>query len=128
MAQDPPFKISPELHELAERNVEQARAAYGLFMDFLTQAKDASSKAPPNAIMPGFIPIQKRAIEIAQENGERFFALAADLAQANNLQSVLALESLYVQAQLQACAFQAQELGRLMANAIPAFSRTIAIP
>lgn len=67
MAQDPHFEISPELHELAERNVEQARAAYGLFMDFLMQATDASSKAPLNMVMPGLKPIQKRATEIAQE-------------------------------------------------------------
>lgn len=35
MADNPPFEIPAELHALAERNVQQARAAYGLFMDFM---------------------------------------------------------------------------------------------
>ena len=38
MADKPSFEIPPELRDLAEKNVEQARAAYGHFMDFLTQA------------------------------------------------------------------------------------------
>ena len=38
MAQTPPFEIPQQLRELAERNVEQARAAYGQFMDAMVQA------------------------------------------------------------------------------------------
>ena len=72
MADNPPFEIPAELHALAERNVQQARAAYGLFMDFMIQAMDASSKTP-NAISPALRPIQERVIEFANENAERFF-------------------------------------------------------
>jgi hypothetical protein len=128
MAHDPPFELPPELNALAGRNVEQARAAYGLFMDFLTQAMNASSKMPPNTIIPAFRPIQERAIEFANENAERFFVLATELAQAKDIQAVLTLESQYAQNQMQAYAAQAQELGRLMAKVMPTFSRTIAIP
>ena len=38
MAQTPPFEIPQQLRELAERNVEQARTAYGQFMDAMVQA------------------------------------------------------------------------------------------
>ena len=133
MADNPPFEIPAELHALAERNVQQARAAYGLFMDFMIQAMDASSKTP-NAILPAFcLPgasraIQERVIEFANENAERFFVLAGEIAQAKNIQAVLTLESQYAQNQMQACASQAQELGRLMSSVMPKFGRTIAIP
>jgi hypothetical protein len=36
-------------------------------MVFLTQAMDASSKAPGNALMPGFNAVQERVIELAKE-------------------------------------------------------------
>jgi hypothetical protein len=128
MVDNPPFEIPPELRELVEKNVEQARAAYGQFMDFLTQAMDASSKAPPNMILPGLGAVRERAIELAKENGERFFNLANALARAKDIQEVLALQSQYAQTQMQSYAVQAKELGGLMARVIPAFGRTIAIP
>ena len=109
MADNPPFEIPAELHALAERNVH------------------ASSKTP-NAISPALRPIQERVIEFANENAERFFVLAGEIAQAKNIQAVLTLESQYAQNQMQACASQAQELGRLMSSVMPKFGRTIAIP
>ena len=33
MGDTPSFEIPPQLREMAEKNVEQARAAYGQFMD-----------------------------------------------------------------------------------------------
>jgi hypothetical protein len=128
MADELPFEIWPEVHTLAQRNVEQARLAYGQFMDFLTQTLSASSKVAPNALFPGFRTAQERAIEFARENAERFFTLESELARANNMQQVLTLQSAYVQAQMKAYSLQAQELGRLMAANIPKFSRTIAVP
>ena len=128
MSDNPSFEIPPELRELAEKNIEQARAAYDQFMVFLTQAMDASSKAPGNALMPGFNAVQERVIELAKENAERFFALASGLARAKNVQEMLTLEGQYAQAQMQAYAYQAQELGRLMAAAMPKFGRSISIP
>jgi hypothetical protein len=41
MGDKPSFEIPPELRDMAEKNVEQARVAYGQFMDFLTQAMGA---------------------------------------------------------------------------------------
>ena len=54
MAETPSFEIPPELREMAEKNVEQARAAYGQFMDFLTQAMGAWATSPGSAEMGGF--------------------------------------------------------------------------
>lgn len=125
MADDPRFDIPLELRELVEKNVEQAQAAYGQFIDFLTQV---SSMAPPNKMLPGLEAVRERAIEFAKENGERFFDLASALARANNIQEVLTLQGQYAQTQMQSYAVQAKELGGMLARVLPAYGRTIAIP
>lgn len=118
MAQNNPFEIPQQLRELAERNVEQARAAYGQFMDAMVQATGMWSTAmPANAMTSGFKVVQDRGIRFAKQNAEACFALATELANAKDLQDVLAIQSRYAQTQMQAYALQAQELGRLMAEA-----------
>jgi hypothetical protein len=49
MAQNKPFELPQQLRELAEKNIEQARAAYAQFMDAMTQAVTAWSTAPSSA-------------------------------------------------------------------------------
>ena len=124
MGDKPPFEIPPELRDMAEKNVEQARAAYGQFMDFLTQAMGAWAKSTGtvemggfNAQMGGFKAVQERAIGFAKENAERSFALASDLAKAKDVQEVLTLQSRYAQTQMQTFGIQAQQLSWLMADA-----------
>jgi len=118
MAETPSFEIPPELREMAEKNVEQARAAYGQFMDFLTQAMGAWAKLPGGAEMGGFGVVQERAVGFAKENAERSFALASDLSRAKDMQEVLTLQSRYVQTQMQTFGIQAQQLSWLMADAL----------
>jgi phasin len=118
MVDKPPFEIPSELRDLTEKNIEQARAAYGQFMDFLTQTMNAWSGAPSNAMTAGFRAVQDRAIGFAKENAEGSFALASELANAKDMQEVLTLQSRYAQTQIQTYARQVQELGQLMSKAI----------
>ena len=118
MAETPSFEIPPELREMAEKNVEQARAAYGQFMDFLTQAMSAWATSPVSAEMGGFAAIQERAIAFAKENAERSFTLASELARAKDVQEVLNLLSRYAQTQMQTFGIQVQQLSWLMADAV----------
>ena len=118
MAENPSFEIPPELRDMAEKNVEQARAAYGQFMDFVTQAMGAWATGPGGAEMSGFRAAQERAIAFAKENAERSFALASDLARAKDVQEVLTLQSRYAQTQMQTFGIQAQQLAWLMADAL----------
>lgn len=115
MAATPPFEIPPELRELAEKNIEQARAAYGQFMDFLTQAIGASSRASSE-----FRVVQERAIQFARENADRSFSLGRELARAKDVQEVLTLHSQFMQTQMQSYALQTQELGQLLSEAMHA--------
>jgi hypothetical protein len=118
MADHPPFEIPPELRDLAEKNVEQARAAYGHFMEFLTQAVSAWGGTPAGELGSGFRSVQEKAIAFAKENAERSFALASDLARAKNMQEVLTLQSRFVQMQMQTFGIQAQQMSWLMADAM----------
>ena len=121
MADKPTFEIPPELREIAERNVEQARQAYGQFMDFVTKAMGAWADTAGHAEMAGFKAAQEKAIAFAKENAERSFALASDLARAKDVQEVLTLQSRYAQTQMQTFGIQAQQLTWLMADAMRDF-------
>jgi hypothetical protein len=107
------------MRDLAEKNVEQACAAFGQMMDAMTQAMGMWSKGiPSNEMTSGFRVVQNRAVRIAKQNAEAGFALASNLANAKDMQEVLSLQSHYAQTQMQSYALQAQELGRLMAEAL----------
>ena len=109
------FEIPQQLRELAQKNVEQARAAYGQFMDAMAQAVSAWSSASSDT--SAFKAVQDGAIRFAKENAEAGFALANELTKAKDLQDVLRLQSGFAQKQMESYARQAQELGRLMAEA-----------
>jgi hypothetical protein len=121
MADMPSFEIPPELRDFAERNVEQARVAYGQFMDFLAKAMGAWANTAGVDEMTGFKAAQEKAIAFAKENAERSFALASDLARAKDIQEVLTLQSRYAQTQMQTFGIQAQQLSWMMADAMRDF-------
>ena len=125
MAPNQSFEIPQQLRELTEKNVEQARAVYGQFMDAMTQSMGVWLNAmPSNEMTSRFEAVQKKAIRFAKQNAEAGFQLATELANAKDIQDVLALQSRYAQTQMQNYALQAQELGRLMAEAIQPADRS----
>ena len=110
-----PFEIPQQLRDLAQKNIEYASAVYGQFMDAMTQPMIMSSKTmPANEMTYGFKAVHERATKFAKQNAEAGFALASELANANDMQEVFALQSRHAQAQMQAYALQARELGQLM--------------
>jgi hypothetical protein len=118
MAASPNFEIPPQLRELAEKNLEQARAGYGQFMDAMTQAMGTWAQgAPAHPMTAGFKVVQDRAIKFAKQNAEAYFNLASELASAKDLTDVMGIQARHAQASMQTYALQAQELGRLMMEA-----------
>jgi hypothetical protein len=118
MVEKQSFEIPQQLRELAERNIEQARTAYGQFMDAMTQAMGLWTTAlPSNEVTSGFKAVQDRAVRFAKQNAEACFAMASELANAKDIQDVLAIQSRYAQTQMHTYSIQAQELARLMAEA-----------
>ncbi len=118
MAGQPNFEIPQHLRELTEKNLEQARAGYGQFMDAMTQAMGFWAKAAPaNAMTSGFNVVQERSVKFAKQNAEACFNLASELANAKDLTDIMGIQARHAQTFMQTCALQTQELSRLMMEA-----------
>ena len=116
MYEKPQFEIPEQVRELAERNVEQARAAYTQFMDMARQAQNMVSKSQ-GVMTQSALDIQSRAMRYAEQNIDASFSFASDLARARDLREYLEVQQRWAQQQMQAYAQQAQDLGRMMAEA-----------
>ena len=99
MAPAPLFEFPAQMRELAERNVEQVRAAYGQFLDAARNAQDMiATMVPDSPMKAGVKQVQERTMRFAQQNIDVSFSLASELAKAYSA--------------------QAQELGHVMAEAV----------
>ena len=116
MYETPHFEIPEAVREIAERNVEQARSAYTQFMDMTRQAQDLVVKSQ-GAMAASARDIQARAMRYAEQNIDDSFRFASDLARARDLKEYVEIQTKYAQQQMQAYASQAQDLGRMMADA-----------
>ncbi len=114
-----PFEMPKEMRELAEKNVEQAQAAYRQFSDAITQAMGMWSKAiPANDMTSGLAVVQDRTVRFAKQNADAAFELATKIAKAKDIQEILSLQSSYAQSQVQSYVMQTQEMGRIMSDAM----------
>ena len=121
-----PFQMPDEIRDLAEKNVEQARAGYHQFMDAMTQARGMWSKGiPENQMASGLKVVQDRAIGFAKQNAEAGLSLASDLAKAKDVSEIMSMQGRFAQTQMQSYALQAQELGPLMTEAIQGMQRKV---
>jgi hypothetical protein len=118
MAENKPFEILPQVRELAEKNIDQARQFYEQWMEGVSQVMSMWSASPAGGMVPGFDSLRDRTIKFAKDNAEAAFALAEELAQAKDMQHLMTLQSQYAQAQMRSYAVQTQELGRLMTDAL----------
>jgi phasin len=116
MYDKPQFEIPEAVREMAERNVEQARSAYQQFMDMARQAQEMISKSQ-GAMAAGAMEIQQRAMRMAEQNIDSNFKFAHDLARARDLKEYLEIQTRHTQTQMKVYAEQAQDLGRMMAEA-----------
>jgi hypothetical protein len=110
------FEIPATVRELAERNVQQARAAYAQFIDAARKAQEVAAKSS-DAMAAGAREVQAKALGYAESNVDASFAFATDLARARDVKELMAIQQRYAAKQAQTYAKQAQELGRLLADA-----------
>lgn len=116
MADLPSFEIPQAVRDIAEKNVEQARSAYQKFADMAKQAQDTVAKSQ-GVLTMGTQELQTKAMAFAQANIDENFAFAAALARARSLTEYAEIQTKFAQKQMQTYTTQAQELGRLMAEA-----------
>lgn len=112
----PEFEIPQQVREMAERNLEQTRAAYQQFLDMAQQAQTMAAQSQ-GAMMQSALEIQGKAMKFAEANTEQGFKLASELARAKDMNEYVEIQTKHAQAQMQTFNDQAQELGRLMSDA-----------
>lgn len=118
MVSGPQFEFPAQMRELAERNVEQVRAACGQFLDAARKAQDMmGTMVPDNPMTAGMKQVQERTMRFTQQNLDAGFTLAGELAAAKDFKEMLEVQNRHAQLQMVAYSAQAQELGRLIAEA-----------
>ncbi|MEZ5856113.1 MAG: phasin family protein [Hyphomicrobiaceae bacterium] len=116
MSDKPPFEIPEPMRELAEKNVEQARQAYSQFIEMARKAQEMMVQSQ-GAMAASAQEVQGKAMRYAQDNLDANFAFASELARARDLKEAMEIQQRYAQRQMRSYADQAQDLGRLMADA-----------
>ena len=116
MVDTPQFEIPQPVRDMAEKNVEQARAAYNQFLDMAKKTQEMMAKST-DAMAASALEVQARAIKYAEQNVNASFAFASDLARARDLKEFMEIQARYAQRQMQAYAEQAQDLGRMVGEA-----------
>jgi hypothetical protein len=117
MADAPQFEFPAQMRELAEKNVAQARAACGQFMDAARKVQDViGTMLPKNSMTVGIKQAHEQAMGFTRQNIDASF-LASELAKAKDFPEMLEIQGRHAQRQMAAYSTQAQELGRLMAGA-----------
>ena len=116
MYDKPQLEIPEAVRHMAERNVDQARSAYNQFMDMARQTQTMGAKAQ-GSMAETALEIQSRALRFAEQNMDAGFQCASELARARDLKEYLEIQSRHAQKQMQSYAQQAQELGRMLAEA-----------
>jgi phasin len=110
------MEIPGAVREMAEKNLDQMRSAYEQFMDMTRKSQEMVAQSQ-GAMTQSALEIQARAMRFAQENMESGFKLAGELARARDVKEYLDIQTRHAQRQMQTYAEQAQELGRMMAEA-----------
>ena len=124
MADLPQFEIPEAMRDMAERNVDQARSAYGQFLEMARQAQDLVSKSS-DTMAQSAREIQIKAMRYAEQNMEANFAFVGELAKARDLRDYMEIQSRHAQRQMQTYSEQAQELGRMLADVAQKVQRRV---
>ena len=116
MSYPPGMEIPEAAREMAEKNVDQARAAYGQLMEAMKKSQEQLTGSS-DTMTDAALDLQGRLLRFTEENLEAGFKLAADLVRARDMKDYFEIQNRHAQRQMQVYALQAQELGQLIATA-----------
>jgi|SRR5436189_5491749 len=110
------FEIPSDMRKFAEQSVEQARQAFG---GFINAAQHAASEMEGRASVAraGAKDVGEKAMTFAQQNIMASFEFAQKLVQAKDVQEMLRLQTEFIQTQMSALNEQAKELGQSASKA-----------
>jgi phasin len=109
------FEIPTEMRALAEKSVDQAKAAFDSFMTAAQRTVSAWEGQAASA-QTGAKDVTGKALTFAEENVGASFDYAQKLVRARDVDEVMRLHSEYLQQQMQALQRQARELGESAAR------------
>jgi hypothetical protein len=115
MSEMPNMEIPDAVRQMAEKNLEQARAGYTQLLDMMRKAQETFGRSS-DAMTGATLDLQAKMIRFTQENVEASFRLASELAKARDVKDYFEIQSRHAQLQMHNYALQAQELGRLVAE------------
>ena len=116
MADIPKMEIPDAVRQAAEKNIEQARSAYGQMLDMVRKSQDQISRSS-ETMTETALDLQAKMLRFTEENLDAGFKLAGELARARDMKDYFEIQGRHAQRQMQVYALQAQELGTLVAAA-----------
>jgi phasin len=120
MPKDPlNFEVPTQMRQFAEQSVEQARKAVDGFMT-AAQKTAAVMESHAATAQSGAKDVGQKAMAFAEQNLANSFEFAQKLVRAKDVQEVMALQTEFMKAQMQAMAAQAKELGSTATSATKA--------
>ena len=116
MADIPKMEIPEAVRAAAEKNLEQARGAYGQMLDMMRKSQEQLTRSS-ETMTETALDLQGKMLRFTEENLDAGFKLAGELARARDMKDYFEIQNRHAQRQMQIYGLQAQELGRLMAEA-----------
>jgi phasin len=104
------FEVPTQMRQFAEQSVEQAKKAVDGFMT-AAQKTAAAMETQTTTAQAGAKDMGAKAMAFAEQNIANSFDFAQKLLRAKDIQEVMALQTEFVMAQMQAMTEQARELG-----------------
>jgi len=112
-----PFVIPDQMREIADRSVDEAKKAFGQFIDATHQAV-AKAEGTANSIREGAADINKQALAFVEENITASFELASRLVRARTVEEVAALQQEFLKRQMSTAAEQGKQLSDMASRAM----------
>lgn len=114
MQYTPEFEVPSSVRDLAARSVDQAKDAYGRFVDAARQAQDMVNKST-EVFANGAKEVNEKVFSFAEANTKASFDVANRLAHARDVKEVLEIQTQFARNQMEIYTQQAQELARIVA-------------
>ena len=104
------------MRAVAERSVEQAKAAFNTYMQAAQEAVSSFGGRVEKS-RAGALDISKKAMSFAERNVLSAFEFAQKIVQAKDVQELLRMQTEFVQSQMQVLPAQVKDLGETVGKA-----------
>ena len=113
----PSYEVPPEMRDLAEKSVDQARKA---FESFIGAAQKAMGQVDTttSTMQTSARTIGDKAVTFAEQNVRSAFDYASRVVKANDMQELMQLQSEYVKAQMATLQEQAKDFGSTVQSTV----------